>query len=197
MDSIEFGKIQQTQGVVQTGFYVVVSDRDLLGKMQELMKRQGYLGFMDTAGKLNYLIDGRQNMYKAAHTISYLNPKMSGSSDSKEKPTDRSSRRHIKRLVIALLEEFGFNKRHRGTAVLQYLLPYAYEHEERIAPLGKYLYPLAARHFNIKAQQVDRVVRYAAKVSQLKLGNANLIHFLVDEMTKRLHRSNEEKSELD
>lgn len=173
----------------QTGFYVVVSDRDLLSKMQDLMKRRGYLGFMDTAGKLNYLVDGRQNMYKAAHTISSINPQPSKEELSDQSTQTQISKRELKKMVITLLDEYGFNKQHKGTSVLQYILPLVFEHKERIAPLSKYVYPLVAQKFGIKAQQVDRLIRYAASASKLQVGNSTLINQLADEMTGRIHES--------
>lgn len=171
----------------QLGFYVVVSDKDLLCKMQDLMKRQGYLGFMDTAGKLNYFVDGRQNMYKASHTIKSLTPQFVDAQQAELMTAGKLNKRTLKKMAIKLLEQRGFNKQHKGAAVLVYLLPIAFEHEEQITPLNKYLYPLASQKFGISIHQVDRVIRYAARASDMNIGNASLIHYFVDEMTKRLH----------
>ncbi len=175
--------------IQQTGFYVVVSDRELLAKMQSLMKRHGYFGYVDTAGKLVYMVDGRQNMYRAAHTIRQLMPNLKEDSSIYEDRSIQSKKRLVHRIIKALLNEYAFSKQHKGTAVLQYLLPIAFENEEKISPLSKFLYPLASRKFEIRPQQVDRVIRYASNASKLRLPNRVLIEQLVEEINSRIYET--------
>ena len=43
-------------------FYVAANDRDMLGKINQLLARNGCVGFTDTAGRVHYLIDGRRGV---------------------------------------------------------------------------------------------------------------------------------------
>ena len=51
------------------GFYVASSDRDIISQVSDLLRRKGCLGFADTAGKMHYLVDGRQGTAFAARSI--------------------------------------------------------------------------------------------------------------------------------
>ena len=51
------------------GFYIAASDQEILAQVNRLMTRSGYVGIMDTAGRLQYLVDGRRGSPYAARRI--------------------------------------------------------------------------------------------------------------------------------
>jgi hypothetical protein len=53
----------------QTGFFIAASDFDLLDHVSRMIKRQGMVGMMDTAGRMQYLVDGRKGTPLAARRI--------------------------------------------------------------------------------------------------------------------------------
>lgn len=178
------------------GFYVAVSDRDLIGKVQDLLRQQGYLGYMDTSGRLNYLVDGRRNLYRASHTIARLGPQLlaeGAGAGGRAQPGALALRRLSKRI----LERHGFSMQHKGSLILQDMLLLAYENEGRLFPLSKFLYPAAAKKYAIKTQQVDRLIRYATQASQLRMGNSALLKHLSDELFQAAAEQAEEGRKKD
>lgn len=51
-------KISRLAPADQTGFFIAASDFDLLDHVSRMIKRQGMVGMMDTAGRMQYLVDG-------------------------------------------------------------------------------------------------------------------------------------------
>ena len=53
-------------------FYVSSSSKDLLKYLQQIMRKNGYLGLADGGGRLHYVLDGTKNLYETAHNIEKL-----------------------------------------------------------------------------------------------------------------------------
>ena len=53
----------------ELAFFIAANDRDVLGQINHLMASHGYVGVMDTAGRLHYLVDGRRGTPYASRRI--------------------------------------------------------------------------------------------------------------------------------
>ena len=64
--------INKILGCEKTEFFIIANDKDLLAKITNLMSRKGYVGVVDTAGRVHYLLDGRNNPYRLTECISNI-----------------------------------------------------------------------------------------------------------------------------
>ncbi len=163
-------------------FYVATSDRDVMRHIDELIRQRGFVGVADTAGRMHYLVDARDGINRGVHRILSL---------AVERENERAERLHPDPLMLhEVVEECllgaGLRQRLRGYGILRYLLLQTAVDESRLRPLGKGLYPLAAKYYRITTSQVERAIRYAASDAGLEMSNMELIGHLHGEVLRLL-----------
>lgn len=161
-------------------FYLAASDRDVLMKVSDLLKSQGYVGFANTAGEIHYVIDARKNIYASVHHIQQLAESIQGYEINILDFDDSI----LKDSIDVVLNRIRIDKGLRGYQLLRYMLLLAVRDESIMRPVNKVLYPLVGEYFNMSPSQVDRTIRYATRAANIIEGNAALLLHLRDEVIK-------------
>lgn len=166
------------------GFYVAASDQDMLTQLNRLLSRNGYVGVMDTAGRLQYLIDGRRGLPFAVRRI----VETAGQVISDHHGEYDVLCQYLSAAVDEVLAGHDFRPELKGYRYLRYMLLDAGLDGERLRPVSKTLYPAAAVYFKVSLSQVERDVRYLLQKSDLYqqgLSAAAAICRLHDEMLRQ------------
>jgi hypothetical protein len=166
------------------GFYVASGDQEILAQVNRLMQRSGYVGVMDTAGRFQYIVDGRNGTPLAARRIL----ETAGRILRDQQDADGSVRPYLNEAADWALAAHAMRRELKGTRFLRYMLLYAGTDETRLRPVSKTLYPAVASHFRVSTAQVERDVRYALQRTDLRtqgLASAAAICRLHDEMVRR------------
>jgi hypothetical protein len=166
------------------GFYVASGDQDILSQINRLMKNSGYVGVMDTAGRFQYIVDGRNGTPLAARRIL----ETTGRILRDRQDTDDSVRSYLDQAADQTLAAHSIRQELKGFRFLRYMLLYAGLDETRLHPISKTLYPAVAGHFRVSMSQIERDIRYALQNTDLRaqgLASAAAICRLYDEMIRR------------
>ncbi|MGI6325970.1 MAG: sporulation initiation factor Spo0A C-terminal domain-containing protein [Saccharofermentanales bacterium] len=148
----------------QIGFYIAAGDQELLAQVKKLMSRNGCLGVMDTAGRVQYLIDGRMGSPFAARRIMETADRLLLDRQAHLSPFKRC----LGRAVDQVLSRHNLRPELKGYRYLRYMLLLAGDDETCLRPVSKTLYPAAADHFRVKVSQVERDIRYAIQQSDFR-----------------------------
>ncbi|MGI6076672.1 MAG: sporulation initiation factor Spo0A C-terminal domain-containing protein [Fastidiosipilaceae bacterium] len=167
--------INKILGCEKTEFFIIANDKDLLAKITNLMSRKGYVGVVDTAGRVHYLLDGRNNPYRLTECISniaeQLRPK------ELDHPVELTPGQTAE-IVDRILMEYKIPTNLKGYMYLRYGLMLLSSVHEFVNPISKTLYPEIAQKFHAKPNQIDRVIRYATKKAGHNKSNGILIYEL-------------------
>jgi hypothetical protein len=165
------------------GFYIAANDQEILAQVNRLMTRSGFVGIMDTAGRLQYVLDGRRGTpYVAKRIIETAGMIMR--EHSEEFSPLLACLSPAADLVLAghdIAQEL------KGYHYLRYILLLVGLDENRLRPISKNLYPTAATFFRVNVSQIERDVRYALQKTdfrQLGLTTAASICRLHNEMLR-------------
>ncbi len=165
------------------GFYIAANDQEILTQVNRLMTRSGFVGIMDTAGRLQYLVDGRRGTPHAARRIIETTGRII-----------RDRQDTIDPLLLMLspaadkvLAMHHIRQELKGCRFLRYLLLHAGLNETLLRPISKTLYPAVASHFKVNIYQVERDIRYALKPTDFRqagLTTTAAISRMYDEMIR-------------
>lgn len=167
-----------------TGFYIFGSSKELLSKVTSIMQHRGYLGIVDTAGRVHYLIDGRRNPYRAADQVIRISDKLEDVSAYYHTRLHDST---LERYILTILKKEKIKKGLKGHEILRYILKLLYHEPGRLKPASKLLYPEVARHFKIDPRHVDRVIRYATTKAGIKMTNLELFQDLLKKLQEHIY----------
>lgn len=143
----------------QTGFYIASSDHELLGQVSRLIGKKGMLGVIDTAGRMQYLVDGRRGSPLAARRI--LDTTQRLLRDQLLDPDDLHPIRVM--AVDEILHQWQLSSRLKGYRYLRKILVLAAGNDFVLRPVSKTLYPAVAEHFKVSYVQIERDIRYCLK----------------------------------
>ena len=172
------------------GFYVASDNREIMKKMEALLKTKGYFAYVDTSGRLNYLIDGRKNIYKAGNVISKIAEKEMLYNSGRSGTAWEIDEKRLRRLIQEKLKKLGFKIQHRGSAMIEEAVLYGLRFPERIVPMSYYIYPLLSEKFKVRARQVDRLIRYAIKAAGANMGNGDMVRMFCGELESEIKNTN-------
>lgn len=198
---MQYGLMSRNNGVGSQGqyqaeqriglsFYIASSDKDILAKVSDIMRGQGYIGIADMGGRIQYIVDGRNNLYSTVHQIRKL-ADQSLDDGCLGWDTDDNV---LRRSVETVLHQYQIPRSLKGFQLLRYMLVLGARDETIMRPVNKVLYPKAAEHFQISCHQVDRIVRYATKQAGINEGNASFMIKLRDEIVEKYLKSIEYES---
>ena len=175
------------------GFYIASSDQDILSQVSRLMSRSGYVGIMDTAGRLQYLVDGRRGSPYAVMRIVETTARMVRDRQDQTSPLLLQ----LGPAVDQVLAVHGIRPELKGYRYLRYMLLLVGLEEARLRPVSKTLYPAAASHFRVSAAQVERDIRYSLQGTDFReqgLTGAAAICRLYDEMIRLAEQLGEKET---
>lgn len=147
----------------ELAFFVAANDRDVLGQINHLMASHGYVGVMDTAGRLHYLVDGRRGTPYASRRILEVTGRILCDRLEASQPLQQL----ICRSVDRVLNEHGIRPELKGYRYLRCMLLLIGLDDTKIKPISKKLHPAVAAHFRVRVSQVERDVRYALRETDL------------------------------
>lgn len=177
---------------VETGIYVVCSDRVLLSTINTMLRRKGVLGVADAEGKMHYLVDARKNPAYAARAINDL-----VFSDTEEDENDGGSYgdrllpRTIKAVIEETLSSYGFDLTLFGTKAMAIIIRKLALRDQTERLSTKQLYNIAAESLDVKYVHVERNIRYAIRKSGYDIDGVKsmaVIRDLAQQVRRRLER---------
>jgi hypothetical protein len=166
------------------GFYIASGDQDILSQVNKLMQRSGYIGVMDTAGRMQYIVDGRKGGPYAARRIL----DMTGQILRERDEAGQTLQQYLGLAADQILAEHAVRRELKGCRFLRCLLLEAGLDESRLHPISKTLYPVVAKHFRVGVSQIERDIRYALQQTDFRaqgLSSTASISRLYDEMVRR------------
>lgn len=138
-------------------FYITAGDQDMLGQINRIMSRSGYVGVMDTAGRLHYLIDGRRGSPFASRRILEATGRIMRDQLEAGDPL----RNNLVRFVDPVLVRHKLRPELKGYQYVRYLLLAVGLDESLLRPISKTLYPTVASHYQVNISQIERDIRYS------------------------------------
>ncbi len=176
-------KIPRLATTDQTGFFIAASDYDLLSHVSRLIKRQGLVGMMDTAGRMQYLVDGRRGTPLAARRILDTTQRL-----VRDMVMDPDELRPLRVLAVdEVLRRWQLTPRLKGYRYLRYILVVAAGNDRILRPVSKNLYPLVAEEFKVPFSQIERDIRYCLKTRnspEPPISNTSAISRMCDEVNE-------------
>jgi hypothetical protein len=144
------------------GFYIASSDQDMLLRVSSIVDRCGYVGLMDTAGKVHYMVDGRRGSPYAAKRIR----EVAGRLLSNDQSVLQENLDRIICSVDTVLNREQVPQHLKGYRYLRFMLHQTAADPSLLSPVTKTLYPETAKHFRVKPAHIERDIRYAVKSSK-------------------------------
>ncbi len=168
----------------ELGFYIICNDKQILDNINTLMRRRGLVGVSDTAGRLHYLVDARQNIQAAAYQIT----KQATGHKNAEK---NYSSFQILEAVEAVLSHWKIDRNLSGGRLLRFALLRSIGEPNLLSPVSKGIYPLAAKEFSLTTSQVERNIRYTLSRSEVacSLKGAKALRLMYDQIIAELLRA--------
>ena len=148
----------------ELGFYVAASDQDMLSQINRIMHRSGYVGVMDTAGRMHYIVDGRRGSPFVSRRIMETTGRIIRDQMSDSYPLQDC----LSQVVDGILAKHALRPELKGCRYLRYLLLLIGLDESKLRPISKTLYPEAARHFQVSIAHIERDIRYALLRTDLR-----------------------------
>ncbi len=165
------------------GFYIAASEQDILAQVNRLMMRSGLVGIMDTAGRLQYILDGRRGTPFVVKRIIETTDRVIKEQTEQANPLLAS----LSPSADLVLAAHDIAQELKGYHYLRFILLLVGLDETRLRPISKNLYPAAAAHFRVGISQIERDIRYAlhkTDLYQLGLTTAAAICRLYSEMMR-------------
>ena len=177
---------------IETGIYVVCSDKMLLSTINSMLKRKGIIGVADAEGKMHYLVDARKNPSYAARQIDNL--VFGGKDDGEDDPgeTDPERLKTINTIVEDILIDYGFDLTLLGTKAMMIIIRKLSAGGQARRMSTKQLFDIAAESLGINYMHVERNIRYAIKRSNYDyegIKSMTIIRDIAMESVKKIERS--------
>jgi hypothetical protein len=170
------------------GFYIASNDQDLLSHVSRIVNRCGCIGLMDTAGRVQYLVDGRKGSPFAARRIEdTASGILSEKNQQSEKLFDC-----VCESVDQVLAEYSLGSNLKGYRYIRHMLQLSAMDPSLLRPVSKTLYPEVAAYFKVSLSQIERDLRYMIKNSRngsfSNLSNTAALCFLHDLISIRVRK---------
>lgn len=168
-------------------FYVSAGSKDLIRRLNDIMRRHGYIGLADGGGRMHYVVDGSKNLYEAASNIRMILREQEESLRLAGEPEkSRELKRVRRKLIEELLEEKGLKPSLKGFIYLRDLLEMLADSAGDFANVSKQLYDELCSRYQTGRKALDRVIHYSLKKAGISLSNSEAIAMLSDELERRL-----------
>lgn len=172
-------------------FYISSSSKDLMRKLGEIMRKQGYIGYADGGGKMHYVIDGSNNLYRAADNIFSI---ISEGEDNQYRVLNQAEIELKHKCIDQVLTDNNIPRQLKGYNYLRELLFAIISSEHAKTIPDKDMYYQLQDKYNTGRKQIDRVINYAFK----KAGKEGSNNFLIAELVSQTRELfTEDKNRLD
>jgi len=142
-------------------FHLATSDRDLVSKVSDILKRTGHVSFSDSMGKEHYLLDGRKGAREITRHIDSVSKRLKYlNKDDFEKV-----RPYFSNAIDHVLEMSGIPNNLKGYRYVRYMLFRLIEDDSLVSPMSKTLFPEMCEFYLCNHAQIERDIRYAIKKS--------------------------------
>lgn len=155
----------------ETGLYIVCDDNSIVRNINNMVKKSGIVGLVDSAGRTHYLIDGRKNGSVTAESVGNL--LVNGKNASELKCNQGGI--GIDSLICEVLDRYGFDLKLNGYRMIGNILKHKYMMQDSDRLSVQMMYEITAKDFRTSYTLVERNIRYAIKKSSL--GNTGLSGF--------------------
>lgn len=177
---------------IETGIYVVCSDRMLLNTINSMLRRKGIIGVADAEGKMHYLVDARRNPAYAARAINNLVfSEMEDDEQGGGPLGDQLSPQTVKAVIEETLTTYGFDLTLLGTKAMYIVIKKIALRDQTERLSTKQLFNIAAESLDVKYVHVERNIRYAIKKSGYDIDGVKsmtIIREMALQVRKRLER---------
>ena len=156
----------------EAGVYVICSDEALLENINSLLKRKGVIGITDSAGRMHYMIDARDNKKNAPHQVNSLVVPDAGNILTSERAISEVFARH------------NIDTGLTGGPILFFIIRKLILEGETYHSNTKLIYANVCEVFNMSYETVERDVRYSINKSDFRKGirSVAIIKILTDEV---------------
>ncbi|HBP38664.1 MAG TPA: hypothetical protein DD640_07990, partial [Clostridiales bacterium] len=113
-------------------FYIAASDQDLLTQVNRLMVRSGYIGIMDTAGRLQYVLDGRRGSPYVTRRILETTGRILRDQADQAEPAQH----YLSQAADQVLADHAIAPELKGSCYLRHLLLQAGQDETLLRPIS-------------------------------------------------------------
>ena len=177
---------------IETGIYVVCSDRVLLNTINTMLRRKGIIGVADAEGKMHYLVDARRNPAYAARAINNLVFNEIEEDDQGEGPLgDQILPQTVKAVIDEVMLSYGFDLTLLGSKAMAIVIRKLALRDQTERLSTKQLFSIAAESLDVKYIHVERNIRYAIKKSGNDIDgikSMTIIRELATQVRRRLER---------
>jgi len=177
---------------IETGIYVVCSDRMLLNTINSMLRRKGIIGVADAEGKMHYLVDARRNPAYAARAINNLVfSEMEDDEQGGGPLGDQLSPQTVKAVIEETLTTYGFDLTLLGTKAMYIVIKKIALRDQTERLSTKQLFNIAAESLDVKYVHVERNIRYAIKKSGYDIDGVKsmtIIREMALQVRKRMER---------
>ncbi len=177
---------------IETGIYVVCSDRVLLNTINTMLRRKGIIGVADAEGKMHYLVDARRNPAYAARAINNLVFNEIEEDDQGGGPLgDQILPQTVKAVIDEVMLSYGFDLTLLGSKAMAIVIRKLALRDQTERLSTKQLFSIAAESLDVKYIHVERNIRYAIKKSGNDIDgikSMTIIRELATQVRRRLER---------
>ncbi|MCQ2532647.1 MAG: hypothetical protein MJ093_08080 [Saccharofermentans sp.] len=166
------------------GIYVVCSDKELLDKINRMLKRQGIVGMTDGEGKLHYMVDARSSPGSAARQLNEIISSAQNSAivgDDAYIPEEVASA-ILDETIESVFGFYEFDSSLIGVKIMHFIVRYMLLRGTGYRNM-KELYLAAGWEMHLSYAQIERNVRYAiskSKFKGMKVKTINILQLLMD-----------------
>jgi len=170
---------------MDTGIYVVCSDREILSRINSMLRRSGIIGITDAEGKYHYFVDARTRHGKAAARISEI-------------VTDNTARLQredtdilINETLRSILVFYDFDLTLMGTCAIIEIVRKMVKSTNIYYHGFKELLTIAGNTLMLSYNQVERDIRYSVKKSSFNgmgMKTTVILRLLADEVCERISK---------
>lgn len=164
-------------------FYLASSEKDMMRRISDILRRQGYVAVADLDGKTCFFLEPQGNPYKTVRTmqeirdIRTLSPTYGRSFDELVQQAE---------LLDEMLEDYGFDHLLTGTKLVRSGIEILNRDYSLIRPISKGLYRVLADRNNSTVKQVERNIRYAISRSRFNESNSVVLNRLLQEYQRKI-----------
>ena len=157
-------------------FYVSSGSKDLMRKLNTIMRKDGYIGLADGGGKMRYIVDGSSNLYESAATIKMILREQEEALLASGAPERRLALKQERRRDIeAFLKAKGLKANLKGFIYLRAILEMLLESGEEYPDVSKKVLAEICERYRTGRKAADRVIRYSLKQAGIKMSNSQAI----------------------
>ncbi len=179
-------------------FYISSNSRDVMRRLSDIMRKQGYIGLADGTGKTHYIFDGSKNLYETATEIKQILHNL-----EVEVPTPYENLLTEKRRARAeqaareTLDSLPMKMSLKGYLYLMKIMQYMLMGDSKVLIPDKTMYSEICSEYRTNRTLIDRAIHYALQKSGFKGTNAENIAKLQIDARERFTRLEEDEERED